>query len=207
MAEDVRSFVSLATMVQSKIILFLRAYFKAMWANPQYKNSICTSEISILGDFPRKQIKFPAIVVSVPSSGNLFNKVIGDKELYSPIYETVEGQKVIKGYSIGGTFNNVVVNIAIASESTAERRNLLDFVSIIMRTVGLQHLRTHNIHISNIALGGAREEYLSNLPDPVYYDTINVTLTTQWVQTVMNIPLIEDIDVIEATVKELSENN
>ena len=74
--EDIKSYVSLATMVQSRIITFLRSYFKGLGLHPQYKNSICSSEISILGDFPRKQVKFPAIVVSMPSSGNLFNKVI-----------------------------------------------------------------------------------------------------------------------------------
>ena len=192
---EIQSYVSLATMVQSRIILFLRAYFKGLRAHPQYKNSICESEISILGDFPRKQIKFPAIVVSVPSSGNLFNKVIGNKELYTPIYETVNGNKVLKGYSVGGTFNNINVNIAIASESTAERRNLLDYVSMLLRTFGHENLRTYNIHVTGISLGGGREEYLNGLADPIYYDTINLTLTTQWVQTIYNVDLIEDINV------------
>lgn len=197
--EEVKNYVSLATMVQSRIITFLRSYFKGLGLHPQYKNSICSSEISILGDFPRKQVKFPAIVVSMPSSGNLFNKVIGNKELYTPIYDNTNGTKVLKGYSVGGTFNNVVVNIAIASESTAERRNLLDYVSMLMRTFGHEHLRTYNIHVTGISLGGAREEYLNGLADPVYYDTINLTLTTQWVQTIYNVGLIEDINVESVT--------
>ena len=193
--EEVKSYVSLATMVQSRVILFLRDYFKKLGSHPQYKNSICESEISILGDFPRKQIKFPAIVVSMPSSGNIFNKVIGNRDLYTPIYETENGKKVLKGYTVGGTFNNVVLNIAIASESTAERRNLLDFLSLLMRTFGYEHLKTYNIHITGISLGGGREEYLNGLPDPIYYDTINLTVTTQWVQTIYNVDLIKDINV------------
>lgn len=199
--EEVKSYISLATMVQSRIILFLREYFKAMKANPKYQNSIATSDISILGDFPRKQVKFPAIIVSVPNSGNLFNKVIGDRELYSPIYEEVNGEKKITGYSVGGTFTGVVVNIAIACESTAERRNLLDFIVMMMRSVGLKHLKKYNIHISNITLGAGREEFMNGLPDPVYYDTLNIVLTTHWVQTIMNLEtFIEDIDVIEPTI-------
>lgn len=199
MTQEVKSYVSLATMVQSRIIYFLRAYFKALGDHPEYKNSICTSDIAILGDFPRKQFKLPAIVVSVPSTGNLFNKLIGNRELYTPIYKMESGVKVLKGYSVGGTFNNITVNIALAVESTAERRNLIDFISMVMRTIGYEHLKTHNIHITGLSLGGEREDFLNGLPDPIYYSTLNVNVTTQWVQTIMNVDLIEDIN-LEAVV-------
>ena len=195
-------YIGLSTQIQDANISFLRQYFKSMASfdgtNKKYNQDICKSMISIEGEFPRRHVRYALIIVSPLSGGNLMDRLIGN-ELYTKIKEVKDGKEVVTGYSLGGVFTSDF-SISIASESTAERRDLLDLVVILYRTIGSEYLRKFGVNITSIRYGSSRTEYLAN--DFVYFDTLNFTVQTEWKQVIKNIPLITEINVEEVAVEE-----
>lgn len=100
---------------------------------------------------------------------------------------------------MAGTFTSGF-SISIASESTAERRDLLDLIVMLYRTVGSDYLKKFRVNITGMSYGSGRTELLAN--DLVYFDTLNFTVQTEWKQIIQNIPLITSINVDEITVAE-----
>lgn len=191
-----KEFVGLATLIQSATITFLRDYFKALkTVDLKYSPNIARQDIAILGEFPRKQIKYPVIVVSIPKLGDLYQRVIG-RELYKPLYTINKDteKKNLSGYEVGGVFSSGF-DINVACESTGERRTLLDFLAIIMRTIAPSHLHQKHIDIASIKIGAGREELIGN--DLIYWDVLNIGVQTEWKQIVYNLPLVTDVNVEE----------
>lgn len=189
--------VGLSTLIQSSTINFLRSYFKALKTDTvSYAPNITRQDIAILGDFPRKQVKYPSIVVSIPDTANLYQKLIG-RDLYKPLYKLdANGKKILVGYEVGGIFTSMF-NISVACESTAERRDLLDYIAIVLRAIAPQYLHKNHIDISNIQLTGVREELIGN--DLVYWDTLSISVHTEWKQIIHNLPLVTEVKVEEVT--------
>lgn len=186
--------IGLAKHIQMSSIVWIRECLKGMRAHPQYKNSIIDQDIAISGEFPRVEMKYPCIVVTIPKTAELYKKILG-REQYQPIFETQEnGKKKLAGYRLGGLFASTF-QIAIACESQTERRELLDLVAILMRTVGAKFLHTKWIDITSMDLGGERIERVGS--DNVYWDTLNIKVNTQWKQELLGIPLVESVKVID----------
>lgn len=193
--------IGLTSFIQDTNITFLRQYFKTMkpmnTQNPNYNQDIVATNIQVEGEFPRRQVSYPLVVVSTLNrSQDLMNKLIG-RELYNVVYDTKTKKKI--GYSMAGTFTSGF-SISIASESTAERRDLLDLIVMLYRTVGSDYLKKFRVNITGMSYGSGRTELLAN--DLVYFDTLNFTVQTEWKQIIQNIPLITSINVDEITVAE-----
>ena len=199
-SQRVTSKVGLTTFIQDTNINFLRKYFQALkpmnTGLPNYSPDFVKTHVQVEGEFPRRHASFPLVVVSTLNrSQDLMNKLIG-RELYTPIY--VKDNKKV-GYSLAGTFTSGF-SISVASESTAERRDLLDLIVMVYRTVGSDFLRKSGVHITNISYGSGRQELLAN--DLIYFDTVNFIVQTEWKQIIQNIPLITDISVDEVKIVE-----
>lgn len=193
--------IGLTSFIQDTNITFLRQYFKSMkpmnTQNPSYDQDIIATNIQVEGEFPRRQVSYPLVVVSTMNrSQDLMNKLIG-RELYTAIYDKTSKKKI--GYSMAGTFTTGF-SISVASESTAERRDLLDLIVMLYRTIGSDYLKKFRVNITGMSYGSGRTELLAN--DLIYYDTLNITVQTEWKQVIQNIPLITKIDVDEVTVAE-----
>lgn len=193
--------IGLTSFIQDTNITFLRQYFKSMkpmnTQNPSYDRDIIATNIQVEGEFPRRQVSYPLVVVSTMNrSQDLMNKLIG-RELYTPLYDKTSKKKI--GYSMAGTFTTGF-SISVASESTAERRDLLDLIVMLYRTIGSDYLKKFRVNITGMSYGSGRTELLAN--DLIYYDTLNITVQTEWKQVIQNIPLITSIDVDEVKVAE-----
>ena len=193
--------IGLTSFIQDTNITFLRQYFKSMkpmnTQNPSYDRDIIATNIQVEGEFPRRQVSYPLVVVSTMNrSQDLMNKLIG-RELYTAIYDKTSKRKI--GYSMAGTFTSGF-SISVASESTAERRDLLDLIVMLYRTIGSDYLKKFRVNITGMSYGSGRTEVLAN--DLVYFDTLNLTVQTEWKQVIQNVPLITSIDVEEVTVAE-----
>ena len=193
--------IGLTSFIQDTNITFLRQYFKTMkhmnTQNPIYDQDIIATNIQVEGEFPRRQVSYPLVVVSTMNrSQDLMNKLIG-RELYTPIYDKTSKKKI--GYSMAGTFTTGF-SISVASESTAERRDLLDLIVMLYRTIGSDYLKKFRVNITGMSYGSGRTELLAN--DLIYFDTLNLTVQTEWKQVIQNIPLITSINVDEVTVAE-----
>ena len=193
--------IGLTSFIQDTNITFLRQYFKSMkpmnTQNPSYDQDIIATNIQVEGEFPRRQVSYPLVVVSTMNrSQDLMNKLIG-RELYTAIYDKTSKKKI--GYSMAGTFTTGF-SISVASESTAERRDLLDLIVMLYRTIGSDYLKKFRVNTTGMSYGSGRTELLAN--DLIYYDTLNITVQTEWKQVIQNIPLITKIDVDEVTVAE-----
>ena len=193
--------IGLTSFIQDTNITFLRQYFKSMkpmnTQNPSYDRDIIATNIQVEGEFPRRQVSYPLVVVSTMNrSQDLMNKLIG-RELYTAIYDKTSKRKI--GYSMAGTFTTGF-SISVASESTAERRDLLDLIVMLYRTIGSDYLKKFRVNITGMSYGSGRTEVLAN--DLVYFDTLNLTVQTEWKQVIQNVPLITSIDVEEVTVAE-----
>lgn len=193
--------IGLTSFIQDTNITFLRQYFKSMkpmnTQNPSYDRDIIATNIQVEGEFPRRQVSYPLVVVSTMNrSQDLMNKLIG-RELYTPLYDKTSKRKI--GYSMAGTFTTGF-SISVASESTAERRDLLDLIVMLYRTIGSDYLKKFRVNITGMSYGSGRTELLAN--DLIYYDTLNITVQTEWKQVIQNIPLITSIDVDEVKVAE-----
>ena len=197
----VTSKIGLTSFIQDTNITFLRQYFKTMkpvnTQNPSYDRDIIATNIQVEGEFPRRQVSYPLVVVSTMNrSQDLMNKLIG-RELYTPLYDKTSKKKI--GYSMAGTFTTGF-SISVASESTAERRDLLDLIVMLYRTIGSDYLKKFRVNITGMSYGSGRTELLAN--DLIYFDTLNITTQTEWKQVIHNIPLITSIDVDEVKVAE-----
>jgi hypothetical protein len=193
--------IGLTSFIQDTNITFLRQYFKTMkpmnTQNPIYDQDIIATNIQVEGEFPRRQVSYPLVVVSTMNrSQDLMNKLIG-RELYTPLYDKTSKKKI--GYSMAGTFTTGF-SISVASESTAERRDLLDLIVMLYRTIGSDYLKKFRVNITGMSYGSGRTELLAN--DLIYFDTLNLTVQTEWKQVIQNIPLITSINVDEVTVAE-----
>lgn len=193
--------IGLTSFIQDTNITFLRQYFKTMkpmnTQNPIYDQDIIATNIQVEGEFPRRQVSYPLVVVSTMNrSQDLMNKLIG-RELYTPLYDKTSKKKI--GYSMAGTFTTGF-SISVASESTAERRDLLDLIVMLYRTIGSDYLKKFRVNITGMSYGSGRTELLAN--DLIYFDTLNFTVQTEWQQVIHNIPLITSINVDEVTVAE-----
>lgn len=193
--------IGLTSFIQDTNITFLRQYFKTMkpmnTQNPIYDQDIIATNIQVEGEFPRRQVSYPLVVVSTMNrSQDLMNKLIG-RELYTPLYDKTSKKKI--GYSMAGTFTTGF-SISVASESTAERRDLLDLIVMLYRTIGSDYLKKFRVNITGMSYGSGRTELLAN--DLIYFDTLNFTVQTEWKQVIQNIPLITSINVDEVTVAE-----
>lgn len=191
--------IGLTSFIQDTNITFLRQYFKTMkpmnTQNPSYNQDIIATNIQVEGEFPRRQVSYPLVVVSTLNrSQDLMNKLIG-RELYTAVYDRASKKKI--GYSMAGTFTTGF-SISVASESTAERRDLLDLIVMLYRTIGSDYLKKFRVNITGMSYGSGRTELLAN--DLIYFDTLNFTVQTEWKQIIHNIPLITSIDVEEVTV-------
>lgn len=197
----VTSKIGLTSFIQDTNITFLRQYFKTMkpvnTQNPSYDRDIIATNIQVEGEFPRRQVSYPLVVVSTMNrSQDLMNKLIG-RELYTPLYDKTSKKKI--GYSMAGTFTTGF-SVSVASESTAERRDLLDLIVMLYRTIGSDYLKKFRVNITGMSYGSGRTELLAN--DLIYFDTLNITTQTEWKQVIHNIPLITSIDVDEVKVAE-----
>lgn len=198
-----RLYTGLSTHIQDANISFLRQYFKSMKPNgydtSSYSPDIGSTSITVEGEFPRRHVKYPLVVVSTINGGELMQRLIG-RELYTPIYsKKSDGTRFVSGYSMAGVFTSNF-SISIASESTAERRDLLDLIVMLYRTVGSEYLKKFRVNITNIRYGSGKTEFLAN--DLVYFDTLNFTVQTEWKQVIQNVPLITSIDVETIEVEE-----
>lgn len=198
-----KGYIGLNTMIQDANIVFLRQYFQSLKnpgpSDPKYDTSFYKTSISIEGDFPRKQVSYPLIVVSITDSGDLMNKMIG-KDFYTPIYKKNSlGDNVKVGYQTSGVFTTQFT-IYIASESTAERRDLIDLLVMLYRTIGTDFLRKKGLTITGIKYGSKRTEFLAS--DLVYFDSLVFTVQSEWKQIIHNIPLITDIAVEKVEIEE-----
>lgn len=196
-----KSYIGLSSQLQDVNITMLRQYFKNLKSidgvDREYDPYLPYTNITIAGEFPRRQVSLPAIVVSIVNSSNLMNRMIG-RELYTPLYTTVNGIKKKNGYQIGGIFTSEF-SISVASESTAERRDLLDMMIMLYRTSGSEYLKQFGITITDIKIGASKTELLVN--DFIYFDSINITAHTEWKQLIQNIPLITDIKIDKVEVE------
>lgn len=195
----ITSKIGLSSFIQDVNIKFLRHYFKGVKDinsnTPTYDNSIVPTNIQIEGEFPRRHASYPLLVVSTLNrSQDLMHKLIG-RELYDKVYEN--GKLV--GYSLSGTFTSGF-SISIASESTAERRDLLDLIIMLYRTIGSDYLKRFRVNITGISYGSGRTELLAS--DLIYFDVLNFTVQTEWKQVIHNVPLITEFDVDEVKVSE-----
>lgn len=195
------SYIGLSTQLQDVNITMLRQYFKNLKSidgvDREYDPYLPYTHITITGEFPRRQVSLPAIVVSMIGTSNIMNKMIG-REFYRPLYTIADGVKKRNGYQISGIFTSDF-SISVASESTVERRDLLDMLIMLYRTAGSEYLKKFGITVTDIKMGSPKTELLVN--DFIYFDSINITAHTEWKQLIQNIPLITQIEIDEVEVE------
>lgn len=171
------------------------------------KNAFKTSSggrlrATVIAEFPKRLVSYPAIIIG-DVVGDTY-RFIGEPFLYD---DRASNATLIPGatHTITNTierggFFNVQVDFFVAAQTTSQRRNALDLVTIFLRDVRRGALEEDGLTLIDIGIGRGRTERLGN--DYVYFDTLRARYFVKgWEEDLSRTR--GDFDIVQSIIKEM----
>ena len=144
------------------------------------------SKIVIYDSWPWAQLKYPCIIVSLGTGDPLMRTIGGEHQSdnTSPFMsqDGLTHQSVDAEVFGGGLSTNV--NLVVYARSGIERSQIMDWLDIYVRHFFVGAFSREGVSISSMAQGAHGQFKIGN--DPVYMDTVTVTVYSEFNRTVPN---------------------
>lgn len=155
----------------------------------KYSDIQNSSQIAIYRDFPRREPKWPALLVAA-DAGDISVQHFAQEELE----EIYDDDNILIGYQAGGRFV-IPIKIRILAQSTTDRERLTDLVHLFVRFLFRNRFADERIAYTKIRTTGESNFKLAD-ETIIYENAIIVEVYGEIDQTfdVSTIELIERID-------------
>lgn len=173
---------------------FVRTLQLAFQTNSQFRwdSDPERSNITISDQWPQREVKLPAIIVTA-ISGDSLQRTFGNvrKQVTQSMYLSGATREVISALQFGGNMSPVV-SIEVAAHDPVVRDRLVDWLQMYAMWFFTDKLKSVGLEIQGMNWISNREEYIGN--QPVYISGLSIDLLTEWKHTVT----IEDANRLDA---------
>lgn len=177
--------------VKNAFILAIRAAFAHVFTPEQYRYHLTDPrkrQISIYRGWPKRQTKFPAILVET-DPGDFSVSTVGQEEAYILRDESgVDTDIVYAGIMV------LPVQLTVLAKSATDREKLTDLLSIYVRFVFRDKFYKSNIPYIGINAGESGEETVDG--ETIYSGKITVTCQTEFAQKI-DLSLLDAVNAID----------
>ncbi len=179
--------------VKNAFIQAIRASFAHVFTPEKYRYHLTDPkkrQIAIYRGWPKRQTKYPAILVET-ESGDFSISTVGHEEAY----DVVDNAGVVKDIVYAGAMT-IPVRLTILAKSATDREKLTDLLSIYVRFVFRDKFYESNIPYLDISSGEDGEEVVDG--ETIYKGRVVIRCQTEFQQKI-DMSLIDAVNAIDLT--------
>ena len=187
--------VALETHIQKTLVGAFKSFFKTKDDFP-YDDDPALTRLHILGDYGKRSVRYPCILIG-QISGDPMIRTFGTQRQETltgtRTIDDIEVPNVVCGYVRGGG-HKVSIPIYFLSMSQAEIRIMKDYTNTYLSIIGRDYLQSKNINLISLQASAMDAIVLGN--EIVKRSLITATMFTEWYETIYDVDLISDVNVI-----------